>query len=84
MKTFYFNSGVKPWNTNVDMQLKRGNKFINNELHHPYIVEDDIPENSSMVCLCDKPHELYNEKYFIISKIVGGNMASKYAIFRKN
>lgn len=81
--TFYFNSGVKPWNTDVDRQVKAGNKFVNNELHIPYVVEGEIPDNLKHVCLMDNPFEHYNENYFIIAKIVGGNMASKYAVFHK-
>jgi len=83
MKTFYFNSGVKPWNTDVDMQERRGNKFINGELHHPFYVSDDVPDNAVRVCLMDNPFEHYSEKYFIIAEVLGGNMHSKYAVFRK-
>lgn len=84
MKTFYFNSGVKPWNTDFKRQIDAGNKFVNNELHIPYVVDtDDVPDNARAVGLMDEPFEHYSEKYFIIAKVVGGNMASKYAIFRK-
>jgi hypothetical protein len=82
-RTFYFNTGVKPWNTDPIMQVGRGNTFINNELHIPYIVSGDVPENARPVCLMDNPFEHYNEKYFIIAEVVGGGMHSKYAVFHK-
>lgn len=83
MKTFYFNSGVKPWSTNVEMQIKRGSKFMNNELHHPFQVDDNVPDNAILKCLMDKPFEHYSEDNFIIAEVLGGNMHSKYAIFHK-
>ena len=83
MKTFYFNSGVKPWNTNAERQVDEGNKFINNELHHPFNVSDDVPDEARLVCLMDEPFDHYSEKYFFIAEVMGGNMVSKYAIFRK-
>lgn len=81
--TRYFNSGVKPWNTDAEMQIRRGNKFINGEVHIPFIVSGDIPETARLVCLMNNPFEHYSEKYFIIAPVVGGNMASDYAVFHK-
>lgn len=83
MRTFYFNSGVKPWNTDVKMQAERGNVFIRGELHHPFQVSDDVPENAYLKCLMDKPHEHYSSDDFIIAEVLGGNMHSKYAVFYK-
>jgi len=82
-KTFYFNSGVKPWNTNFEWQIEKGNKFINNELHHPFIVSDNVPDNARLNCLMDNPFEHYNSKNFIIAEVLGGNVHSKYAVFHK-
>ena len=85
MKTFYFNSGVKPWNTNVEMQIAKGNKFINGELHHPFMVGDAVPEDARLYCLTDKAVELYgNNENFIVAEVIGGNMCSKYAVFYNN
>jgi len=85
MKTFYFNSGVKPYNTNVDYQISKGNTFINGELHHPFTVEDNIKENSKLYCLCDSAIELYGKnENFIVTKVIGGNMLSNYAVFYKS
>lgn len=83
MRTFYFNSGVKPWNTNYQYQIDKGNKFINNELHHPFNVSDDVPESARLYCLMDKPFEHYSSENFIIAEVCGGNMCSKYAVFYK-
>lgn len=84
MKIFYFNSGVKPWNTNSEMQTTRGNKFINGELHHPFVVSDVIPDNATLYCLTDNAVELYGKsERFIVTEVIGGNMCSKYAVFHK-
>jgi hypothetical protein len=84
MKTFYFNSGVKPFNTNFEMQISRGNKFINGELHHPFYVPDNVPDGSVLYCLTDNAVELYgNYDGFIVAEVLGGNMSSKYAVFYK-
>jgi len=83
MRTFYFNSGVKPWNTNYQYQIEKGNKFINNELHHPFNVSDDVPDVARLYCLMDKPFDHYSSEQFIITEVLGGNMCSKYAVFYK-
>jgi hypothetical protein len=83
MKTFYFNSGVKPWNTNFQYQIDKSNKFINNELHHPFQVSNEVPDGVMLKCLLDKPFEHYSEEHFIIAEVLGGNMCSKYAVFHK-
>lgn len=82
-RTLYFNSGVKPWNTNVEMQTRRGNKFINGELHHPFIVSAEVPENAKLICLMNDPFKYYSDDNFIIAEVLGGNMESKYAVFHK-
>lgn len=82
MKTFYFNSGVKPHNTDVQMQIDRGNKFINGELHHPFMVDDSVPDGSVLNCLTDNAMEIYGEcKHLLVTEVLGGNMHSKYAVF---
>jgi hypothetical protein len=83
MQTFYFNSGVKPYNTNVEREIQDGNVFIRGELHHPFYVSDDVPIGASLYCLMDNPFEHYGSDNFIIAEVLGGNMHSKYAIFRK-
>jgi len=84
MRTFYFNSGVKSWNTDVEMHLRAGNKFVRNEAHHPYYVSDDIPEDAELHCITLRYIELYrNDERFIVAKLLGGNMGSGYAVFHK-
>lgn len=83
MKTFYFNSGVKTWNTNVDRQIESGNKFINNELHFPFVVSDDVPDGARLFCLMDNPFEHYNSEQYLITEILGGTTNSRYALFYK-
>jgi hypothetical protein len=82
MRTFYFNTGVKPYNTNVEMQIEAGNKFMNGELHMPFQVSDDVPENARLFCLSNNALELYgNDSNFIVTEVLGGNLHSKYAVF---
>ena len=82
MKVFYFNSGVKPFNTNAEMQIAKGNKFINGELNHPFNVSDNVPDGSKLYCLTDNAMELYgSNENFIVSEVLGGNVLSKYAVF---
>ena len=83
MKTFYFNSGVKPWNTDINAKYNEGNKFINGELHHPFMVPDSVPDNAKLHCLMDSAYEHYSEENFIIAPVLGGNMHSKFAVFKK-
>ena len=83
MRTFYFNTGVKPYNTNVSRQIEAGNKFINGEMHIPFHVSDSVPEGARLKCLTDRAKEIYSEKDFIIAEVLGGGMMSKYAVFYK-
>ena len=84
MRTFYFNTGVKPYNTNVEMQIEAGNKFVNGELHMPFQVSDDVPENARLCSLTNNARELYgNDSNFIVAEVLGGKLHSKYAVFYK-
>jgi len=81
MKIFYFNSGVKPYNTNVEYQIKKGNQFINGELHYPFIVGDHVPDGASLKCLLDDAYKHYDTPNYIIAEVLDGNVMSKYAVF---
>lgn len=80
MRTFYFNSGIKPWN--ASFPLRKDEKFINNELHLPFYVDDIVPENAMLNCLCNSVTD-YDRQNFIVAEVRGGNMHSKYAVFYK-
>lgn len=80
MKTFYFNSGVKPWNCSG---LKPGEKFINNEKHEPFDCED-VPDNATFLYMCNNPELELNNNSIIVREAFNTRMASKYAYFRVN
>ena len=52
MKTFYFNTGVKysDYPTLYGKQIVMGNSKV-----IPFDVSDDIPDNVSLMFLCDNP-----------------------------
>jgi hypothetical protein len=78
MKTFYFNSGVKPWNTDVKRELAKGHKFVNNELQIPFDCED-VPENASLAFLGNDISLAH--KNLIAREVHNTTMCSKYAFF---
>ncbi len=76
-QTFYFNTGVKPWNSTY---LADGDKFINNERHVPFICED-VPEGAIFQHGAQTDDlKTYNPKIKPF-KIIGGNLLSEYAYF---
>jgi hypothetical protein len=78
MKTFYFNTGVRPGASPLyGKQIwKDGTKQI------PFDVED-VPENASLMFLCNNP-ELPESKIscVIVREVFNTDMCSKYAYFR--
>ena len=74
MQTFYFNTGVKPWNTNAKDAL-----FIKDEMNIPFDCED-VPEGASFAFACDDPN-LYPESNYIVRHMFNTTMLSKYAYF---
>lgn len=78
-RTFYFNTGVKPWNTNVERQIAHGHKFINNEMHIPFDC-DDVPENATLAFLCDNIK--LARPNLIAREIHNTTMCSRYAFFK--
>jgi hypothetical protein len=78
MDTFYFNTGVKPWNNSF---LAPGDMLINNERHIPFDCED-VPAGSTFAFCCDNPN-LHPEAGYIVRKMYNTTMLSEYAYFRK-
>jgi len=76
MKTYYFNTGVKPYNHG---KLVEGEVYINNELHIAFDCEN-VPENAIFKCLCDNPNLPYSGN--IVREIFNTKLTgSKYAYF---
>jgi hypothetical protein len=78
MRTFYYNTGVKPWNNG---KLYDGDKFINNELHIPFDC-DNVPENAEFMYLCGNPSLFNTNGHIIVREVLNTRMSSKYAYFR--
>ena len=78
MNTFYFNTGVKPWNCNG---LSKGEVWKNGEKQIPFDCE--APENARFMFACDNP-DLPESKYSSVKvfEIFNTSLCSKYAYFR--
>ncbi len=78
MQLHYFNTGVKPWNSNG---LNPGEKWNeHNEKLIPFET-DEVPNGSTFKFACDNP-ELYPNSDYLIVKIHSG-LFSQYAYFSK-
>lgn len=76
MKTYFFNTGVKPWNSGY---MAEGDIYINNERHIPFVC-DNVPDGAIFQFACDNPNLHPNSKYIVVP-ILAGNLHSKYAYF---
>lgn len=76
MKTYFFNTGVKPWNSSY---LGEGEIFINNEKHIPFIC-DGVPNGARFRFACNDPNASPGAGY-IVAPIIAGGLCSKYAYF---
>jgi len=78
MNTFYFNTGVKPYNCNG---LTKGQVWRNGEKQIPF--DCDAPEDAVLMYLCSNP-ELDAASYpnVIVREVFNTTMASKFAYFR--
>lgn len=78
MNTFYFDTGVKPWNCNG---LTKGQVWRNGTKQIPF--DADVPKNSTLMFLCDNPNlgesRAHNVRVVEVHNTV---MVSKYAYFR--
>lgn len=80
MKTFYFNTGVKPSNVvnfPYDYHQRVGNKIMGT-LVIPFDCED-VPEGAKFAFACNNP-ELKGDNQ-ICREIHNSNLVSKYAFF---
>jgi hypothetical protein len=80
MRTFYFNTGVKPQNISnfpYEYHKKVGNVIRDGVLQCPY--DCDAPENATPMFLCSNPN-LDESKYpdVIVREVFNTSMHSKY------
>ena len=76
-KTFWFNSGVKPWNSSY---LAPGDKYINNENHIPFDC-DDVPDGATFA-FGAQVDNLEGYENYIVRKMKNTTMGSEYAYFK--
>ena len=82
MKTFYFNTGVRPQNRSV---LCKGQIWRNGTMQIPFDVPDDVPSNATLLGLSNHLDSFGygNAKGYIIRvEVSNTSMVSKYAFFR--
>jgi hypothetical protein len=78
MKTYYFNTGVKPWNSSP---LKDGEIWSShNEKLIPFTVDKEIPENKTFQYGANNPNLATNDNV-IVAKVLSGGLCSEYAYF---
>lgn len=75
MKTFYFNTGVKPWYPGPPSGV-----LIRGEWHIPFDCED-VPDNAIFQYACTDAEKEKNNPDFIVRKIHNSAICSEYAVF---
>lgn len=82
MRTFYFNTGVRPYNHNPPIKISKGEVLRGGTKQIPFDC-NDVPENAVFMFACDNP-DLKVLKYgdFIVREIFNSVLCSKYAYFR--
>jgi hypothetical protein len=87
MKTFYFNTGVKPGIPSNERHIKGakpvplcdGQVWLNVTKQIPFDC-DNVPEGATFQFGCDNPN-LYPESSYIVREMHNTTMLSKYAYF---
>lgn len=80
MKTFYFNTGVKPYNHTRHVPIMSGNVVRGGTLQIPFDCEN-VPENATFLYACDAENASLDENV-ICREMKNTNMVSKFAYFR--
>jgi len=82
-KTFYFNTGVKPYGcTNPPYKLSNGHIIRGGVVQIPFDCEN-VPENASFMFACDNPElSESKQKNVIVRKMYNTVMCSEYAYFK--
>ncbi len=80
MKTFYFDTGVKPYNHTPRVSIMPGNVVRGGTLQIPFDCEN-VPENATFLYACDAENASLDEN-IICREMTNTNMLSKFAYFR--
>jgi hypothetical protein len=86
MKTYYFNTGVKPFDHNppAGMAFMDGFKDSGNGVYVIPFDCEDVPENARFLYSCDTPIPSMMSDDVIVREIHNSKMMSKYAFFKLN
>lgn len=84
MKTFHFNTGVRPFDHNppAGMAYMKGFKDSGNGVYVIPFDCEDVPDGAAFKFACDYP-DLYPEAGYIVREIHNSALLSKYAYFTK-
>lgn len=83
MKTFYFNTGVRPFDHNppAGMAFMKGFKDSGNGVYViPFEVED-VPDDATFIGACDNPEYMKGDNIIYREIQPGSRLVSKYAFF---
>lgn len=82
MKTFYFNTGVRPYNRNPPVKIMPGYVMRGGVMVIPFDCEN-VPEGATFMFACDNP-KLKEADYenVIVREIFNSKLVSKYAYFK--
>lgn len=84
MKTFHFNTGVKPFNHTPPAGMAFMKGFIDSG-NGVYVIPfdcEDVPDGATFKFACDNPN-LYPGSGYIVREIHNSTLVSKYAYFSK-
>jgi hypothetical protein len=77
-KTFYFNTGVNPYNFNPPIQPSKG-QIVRGTIQIPFVCE--VPEGAVFKFASDSKEAGVKGFHFIAEILEGSAMVSKYAFF---
>lgn len=79
-KTFYFDTGVKPYNFSPPVKLVEG-QILKGTVQIPFDC-DNVPANAKFEFACDSPTPINNHGNYFIAEMKNTTMVSKFAHFR--
>lgn len=77
-RTFYFNTGVRPWEHSPPVKVMPGNVVRGGTLQIPFEC-DDVPENAIFQFACDNTPD--GREHLLKREMHNTNMVSRFAFF---
>lgn len=79
MKTFYFDTGVRPYDHTPPVKVKQG-QVLRGTIQIPFDCEG-VPEGYTFCFACDNK-DVPNSEHLFVAEIHNSVLASKYAFFK--